>query len=132
VSARPPRLNRGPGAAYRRAHCHRGPARCQLCQLHDQHRLTYAEINVLSLLLLGLSDERIAACLGNAPSTVKRQMTSLHDKTGTDDRLNLALWAIYRGFDWRSPRESSDEDKRLLLEREIAAARYQLELELSA
>ncbi|QIM17711.1 response regulator transcription factor [Leucobacter coleopterorum] len=59
--------------------------------------LTPREIEILVLLGQGLSNKEIAAQLYVEPTTVKYHLASLLTKTGTRDRLQVALWALRNG-----------------------------------
>jgi len=63
--------------------------------------LTRAEIHIISLVCLGMSNKRICEVRGISEETAKREVSNACIKTGADDRLNLALWAIHNGLDWR-------------------------------
>ncbi|MBP1326611.1 DNA-binding NarL/FixJ family response regulator [Leucobacter exalbidus] len=60
--------------------------------------LTPREIEILVLLSQGHSNKEIAAQLFIEPTTVKYHLASLLTKTGTRDRLQVALWALRSGI----------------------------------
>jgi DNA-binding NarL/FixJ family response regulator len=80
-------------------HCKR--AECHICEVMRRFGVTRAEIHIISLICIGLSNKRICEVRGISEETVKRELSDVCDKTGADDRLNLALWAIHHGLDWR-------------------------------
>ena len=56
--------------------------------------LTQRELGVLALIVAGYVNRDIAGRLGIAEGTVKHHLTSIFDKTGTSNRLELALFTI--------------------------------------
>ena len=57
--------------------------------MKEQFNLTNREVEVLSLILKGLTNKEVAQCLFISPSTVKAHLRSILKKTGTDNRLRL-------------------------------------------
>ena len=60
--------------------------------------LTAREQDVLKLLAQGLSNSEIAQQLYVETTTVKYHLTGLMQKTGSRDRLQVALWGIRMGL----------------------------------
>ncbi|MFC4224178.1 response regulator transcription factor [Lysinibacter cavernae] len=75
----------------------RRPARETQLTTVAEH-LTAREIEILTLLAEGLSNKEIAAQLFIEPTTVKYHLASLLSKTGSRDRLQVALWALRNGL----------------------------------
>jgi DNA-binding NarL/FixJ family response regulator len=65
---------------------HEGPA---------NYRLTSREHQVLTLVVSGYANREIAQTLSITEDTVKHHLTSIFDKTGVSNRLELALFAIH-------------------------------------
>ena len=63
-----------------------------------QQLLTPREHDVVRELLAGRRDKEIAQKLGISPHTLRNHMRELRRKTGADDRLGVALWAIAHDF----------------------------------
>ena len=61
-------------------------------------RLTRREQEVLRLIVEGESNQRIAARLSVVPDTVKHHLTSIFDKTGMSNRLELAVFAMHHSL----------------------------------
>ena len=61
-------------------------------------RMTPRELDVLRLLSQGLSNSEIARQLYVEPTTVKYHLTGLMQKSGSRDRLQVALWGIRTGL----------------------------------
>jgi DNA-binding CsgD family transcriptional regulator len=106
-----------------RMHCKREG--CEACRVQKQYGLTLGHLNVISLLLCGMSNRRIGQVLRCSEETVKRHTWMINEQIGSDDRVQIALWAIYQGLDWRSTRPKSQEQKLYELGREAAAKVYQ-------
>ncbi len=58
----------------------------------SQHRLTPQELSVLKLLAQGLSTTAIADQLGIDPRSVQNYILRLRNKTGCEERIELAAW----------------------------------------
>ncbi len=61
--------------------------------------LTTREIEVVQLVLRGLSNAQIATHLGIQLQTVKNLLSTLYSKLGVATRLQLAVLALRTGFD---------------------------------
>ena len=61
-------------------------------------RLTPRELEVLGLLVRGLSKPQIAGMLGLSPHTIKRHVANIYNKLGLNDRTQLAVWATRQGL----------------------------------
>lgn len=59
--------------------------------------LTVRERQVVECLLAGMPNKLLAHELGISENTVKRHLAQIMDKTGQDDRLGVALWALREG-----------------------------------
>lgn len=57
-------------------------------------KLTAKELEVVRRLCEGLSNKEIGTTLGKNLETVKRQVSSAMDKTGSLNRVDLAMWAV--------------------------------------
>ena len=64
----------------------------------EEVSLTARELDVLRLLSQGLSNSEIAHQLYVEPTTVKYHLTGLMQKSGSRDRLQVALWGIRTGL----------------------------------
>ena len=64
----------------------------------EEVSLTARELDVLRLLSQGLSNSEIARQLYVEPTTVKYHLTGLMQKSGSRDRLQVALWGIRTGL----------------------------------
>lgn len=62
------------------------------------HRLTPAELRVLTLLLADLGPKDIAQRLGVGIRTVRSQLSSLYEKTGTKNQRDLIVSALGGGL----------------------------------
>ena len=60
--------------------------------------LTRRELEVLELVVTGCANRDIAKQLGISADTVKHHLTSIFNKTGASNRLELALFAIHHGL----------------------------------
>ena len=60
--------------------------------------LTPRELDVLHLVVGGLSDKQLAARLGISPTTASKHVGNLLGKTMSRNRLALTLWAMDRGL----------------------------------
>lgn len=55
--------------------------------------LTPRQLEVLSLMLQGLGDKQISARIGIAERNVRLHVEGLQRRTGTNNRITLAVWA---------------------------------------
>jgi len=69
-------------------------------RLHDGDRRfsTAREREVLTLVVAGYTNKDLAQKLSISEDTVKHHLTSIFDKTGVSNRLELALFAIHHRF----------------------------------
>lgn len=58
------------------------------------HQLTEKELEVVRLIVEGLSNQEIAARLAKSVNTVKSHVADVFEKLGLHSRVDLALWAI--------------------------------------
>jgi DNA-binding NarL/FixJ family response regulator len=58
-------------------------------------QLTAKELKIVALILEGMKNKQIAACLDTTEQVVKNQLRSVYDKTGVSDRLELALFTLH-------------------------------------
>jgi DNA-binding CsgD family transcriptional regulator len=58
----------------------------------DFSRLTAREREIANYVNCGLTNPAIAEILGTSPRTVRNQLSSIFEKTGTANRLELAVW----------------------------------------
>jgi DNA-binding NarL/FixJ family response regulator len=61
------------------------------------YKLTARELEIVSAIADGQSNRQIAERLSISLQTVKHHLTSIFDKTGASNRLELALLAIREG-----------------------------------
>jgi DNA-binding NarL/FixJ family response regulator len=61
-------------------------------------RLTPRELDVLRLVVRGMSNKQIAVTLGTAENTVKEQLSAVFAKLGLKDRTQAALFAVRTGL----------------------------------
>lgn len=59
--------------------------------------LTTRERQVVECLLAGMPNKILAHELGISENTAKHHIRNICDKTGADDRLGVALWALREG-----------------------------------
>ena len=60
--------------------------------------LTPRELDVLRAVVEGDANKEVASRLGVTEPTVKHHLTSIYDKVGVSNRLELALFAMHRGL----------------------------------
>jgi two-component system nitrate/nitrite response regulator NarL len=60
--------------------------------------LSPRELDVLKLLYYGHTNPHIGKCLGITENTVKHHVTSLFNKTGTSNRVELVVFATHHGL----------------------------------
>ena len=63
-----------------------------------QQPLSEREIEVLHLLVRGLSNKQIGRALAISPRTVQHHTMHIYDKTGMKSRAGAAMWAVERGL----------------------------------
>jgi two-component system nitrate/nitrite response regulator NarL len=63
-----------------------------------QFKLTPRELDIIRAVVDGHSNKEIAARLGVTEPTVKHHLTSIFDKVGVSNRLELALFAMHHGL----------------------------------
>jgi DNA-binding NarL/FixJ family response regulator len=56
------------------------------------------EVEVIRLVVEGLKDEEIGPRLGISPPEAERLVSSVYDKLGASDRLELIILAFYHGI----------------------------------
>jgi DNA-binding NarL/FixJ family response regulator len=56
------------------------------------------EVEVIRLIVEGLKDEEIGPRLGISPPEAERLVSSVYDKLGASDRLELTILAFYHGI----------------------------------
>jgi two-component system nitrate/nitrite response regulator NarL len=61
-------------------------------------RLTPRELQIISAVVTGSSNKQIAEQLSISTDTVKHHLTSIFDKIGMSNRLELALFAVHNGL----------------------------------
>jgi DNA-binding NarL/FixJ family response regulator len=64
----------------------------------EQFGLTAREVDITVLLAKGRANKEVAQGLGISEDTVKQHLRSIFLKTGVQDRLELALFAIHNGL----------------------------------
>jgi DNA-binding NarL/FixJ family response regulator len=67
------------------------------------HRLTARQREIVDAVLEGASNKEIASRLSISEQTVKNQLTTVYEKLGIHNRVQLSL--TYRG----APREAAEE-----------------------
>jgi len=65
-----------------------------MASLNNSNPLSEREMEVLKLLVEGLSNKQIARRLSICPSTVKTHIRHIMDKLGAVDRTNAAVKAV--------------------------------------
>lgn len=63
-----------------------------------ENRLTEREFNVISLVVVGLTNSQIAAKLHISVHTVKAHLEAIYDKFGVSNRVQAAIKAIVLGL----------------------------------
>ena len=63
-----------------------------------ENRLTEREFNVISLVVVGLTNCQIAAKLHISVHTVKAHLEAIYDKFGVSNRVQAAIKAIVLGL----------------------------------
>jgi DNA-binding CsgD family transcriptional regulator len=63
-----------------------------------KNELTPRELEVLVMIADGAGDREIAKRLGISPETVKAHGYHIRDKTGTDNRTAMAMYAVRKGL----------------------------------
>jgi DNA-binding NarL/FixJ family response regulator len=56
--------------------------------------LTYRQQQIVDLVLEGASNRQIAERLGLSEQTIKNQLTTIYEKLGISNRLQLAMLAV--------------------------------------
>jgi DNA-binding NarL/FixJ family response regulator len=64
----------------------------------DSDALSAREVEVLRLLVRGLSNKQIARALAISPRTVQHHTIHIYAKSGVKSRAGAALWAVERGL----------------------------------
>jgi DNA-binding NarL/FixJ family response regulator len=62
------------------------------------HPLSDREMEVLTCVVMGMSNKEIAASLGISHQTVKNHVTSILRKFGVEDRTQAVVYALKRGW----------------------------------
>jgi DNA-binding NarL/FixJ family response regulator len=70
--------------------------------------LTPRELEIVGVILVGMSNADIAAKFSISEKTVKHHLTNIFDKLGVSNRLELALFALYHKLE--PPPAPSDRD----------------------
>jgi DNA-binding NarL/FixJ family response regulator len=76
----------------------RGPARRERIEAAKIATLTCREREIISLIGEGLKNKQIAARLYISETTVRHHLTSVFDKLGVADRLELVIYAFHHGL----------------------------------
>ena len=63
-----------------------------------RYHLTARELEVVRAVMDGLANKDIATLLGVTEATIKHHLTSIFDKVGVSNRLELALFATHHGL----------------------------------
>jgi len=69
-----------------------------LAEREDRHELTPRELEVLTLLVRGLTNREIARVLGNSENTVRNHTIHIFDKLYVSDRAEAVSAALQRGI----------------------------------
>ena len=64
----------------------------------QRYNLTARELEVVRAVMDGLANKDIATLLGVTEATIKHHLTSIFDKVGVSNRLELALFATHHGL----------------------------------
>jgi DNA-binding NarL/FixJ family response regulator len=64
----------------------------------QRYNLTARELEVVRAVMDGLANKEIATLLGVTEATIKHHLTSIFDKVGVSNRLELALFATHHGL----------------------------------
>ena len=56
--------------------------------------LTYRQLQVAQLVAMGLNNREIGRTLGTTENVIKNYLSSIFDRTGMGNRLELALWYV--------------------------------------
>jgi DNA-binding NarL/FixJ family response regulator len=59
------------------------------------HRLTPKEIRIVALIVQGCKNREIASRLRTSEQVIRNYLSSIFDKTGVSDRLELALFTVH-------------------------------------
>lgn len=70
----------------------------RLAERAPRQELSAREIEILSLVVRGMSNKEMAAELGLAEGTVRIHLSNIFEKLGVHDRTQAAIMAIQRGF----------------------------------
>ncbi len=71
---------------------------CESCMEATRHALSPRELQILRMVTDSMETRHIGRELGISQETVKRHVTNLFNKTGTDNRTGLAMWAVKHGI----------------------------------
>jgi DNA-binding CsgD family transcriptional regulator len=80
------------------------PAACEMnisdlmSMVQEDFGLTSRERQLVGLVSAGYSNKELAHNLGISENTVKHHITSIFDKLGVINRLELVLFALHRGL----------------------------------
>lgn len=69
-----------------------------LAELGELEALTARELEVLALIGQGMATRDIAETLGRSPRTVERHCDAIHKKLGTNNRVQMARYAMRAGL----------------------------------
>ena len=83
--------------------------------------LTYKEHVILLYVVSGWKNKDIAYFLETTEHVIKNAMGSIYDKTGMDNRVQLAMWVIKRQFDYIMSLQG--------IEKHAALIRFRMEME---
>jgi len=72
-----------------------------------QFGLTPRELEIISVIIGGFSNNDIAARFSISEKTVKHHLTNIFDKLGVSNRLELALFALHHNLEARVPAADS-------------------------
>ncbi len=74
------------------------PPAPRVVSLRANFRLTPRELQIISAVVAGSSNKQIAEQLSISTDTVKHHLTSIFDKLGMSNRLEMALFAVHHGL----------------------------------